>query len=62
MNSSRITYTAWPDATLEAKLNALAACFRFILASHERKRAAPASRPDARKKDPDASGNVSICR
>jgi hypothetical protein len=50
MSSSRITYTARPDATPEAKLDVFAACFRFILASHERRKAAPASRrmPDRR--------------
>jgi hypothetical protein len=46
MNNSRITYTPRPDATPEVELDALAAVYRFILDCHERKKAAPASRPD----------------
>jgi hypothetical protein len=46
MNSPRITYTPRPDATPEGELSALSAVYKFILDCHERKKAAPASRPD----------------
>jgi hypothetical protein len=48
VTSSRIAYTPRPDATPEAELNAVAACYRFILfeSSATKKEAAePASAP-----------------
>lgn len=63
MNSS-LAYTPCPDATPEAELDALAACYRFILDCHERKRAAePAPEPDGRNdgikiKEDSAGGRI----
>ncbi len=51
MSDARITSTPRPDATLEAEVTALAACYRLILDS---KKAAPESRPDNVRKDQDA--------
>jgi hypothetical protein len=42
MNSPRITYTARPDATPEAELNALAAVYRFVLDCRAKKEGGPA--------------------
>ncbi len=46
MTCPRVKYSQRPDATPESELNALAAAYRFILDRHERKKAAPASRPE----------------
>jgi hypothetical protein len=53
MNSPRIAYTPRSDATPKAELNALAACYRLILDSGQKK-AAPASGPNDARKDRDA--------
>lgn len=37
MSSPRITYTPHPDATPEAEISALAACYRIILESQSKR-------------------------
>jgi hypothetical protein len=41
-----IMYQAREDATAEGELAALAACYRFLLNCHERKKAAHSDGPD----------------
>jgi hypothetical protein len=48
----RVTYTPRPDATSETELSALTVVYRFILDCRERKKAAPASRPDDAEGEP----------
>jgi hypothetical protein len=55
MSNPRIIYRLREDATPESELSALAEAYEFILAS-AMKKAAPASRPDARKEDLNDSG------
>jgi hypothetical protein len=46
MNNSNIVYVQREGITPGAELDALSACFRFILECHARKEAAPEDRPD----------------
>jgi hypothetical protein len=57
MSSTRITYAPRPDATPEAEISALAAIYKLCISSHERKEAAPESRPDDRNKIKGDSAN-----
>jgi hypothetical protein len=41
MDSPCITYTLRPDATPEAELDALAACYRYVLFSSQERRGGP---------------------
>ena len=41
MDSPRITYISRPDATPEAELDALAACYRYGLFSSQERRGGP---------------------
>jgi hypothetical protein len=65
MTSARITYTPRPDATPEGELNALAACFRFILDCHAKKEAdgprqavSPVSAKGGSENDSSAKGSI----
>jgi hypothetical protein len=49
-----IMYQAREDATAEGELAALAACYRFILDCHAKKKAARPGGPDDARKDKDA--------
>jgi hypothetical protein len=61
MSSARITYTLRPSTTPQTELDALSRVYAFILQKHqEQQKAAPASRLDARKEDPNASGKPSL--
>jgi hypothetical protein len=54
MSEPRISYTPRHDATPKAELDALASVYSFVLNCHEKKEAAPESRPDDARKDQDA--------
>jgi hypothetical protein len=41
VNSPRIIYTSRPDATPEAELDALAACYRYVLFDSQARRGGP---------------------
>jgi hypothetical protein len=60
MRSTRISYTTRLDSSQEAEATALYAVFKFVRDCHAKKEAAPESRPDARKENPNASGKPSI--
>jgi hypothetical protein len=62
MRSTRISYATRLDASQEAEATALCAVYKFVLNCHARKEAAPESRPEARKENPNASGKPSIPR
>ena len=53
-SASQIVYSPRPDTTPEGELNALAACFRFILDCHAKKEAAHPAAPNDVRKDQDA--------
>ena len=55
-----IRYAQRPDATPKAEFDALASVYSFVLNCHEKKEAAPESRPDDARKDQDA-GTKSHC-
>ena len=46
MPESAISYAPRPDATPESELSALTSAYRFILNCHNKKEAAPESRPE----------------
>jgi hypothetical protein len=54
---THIHYAQRPDATPEAELGALASVYRFVLDCHEKKEAAPESRPDDGTKVKEDSAN-----
>ena len=54
MSSLRVIFTPQRDITPEAELDALARVYAFLLRKHqERKKAAPASRPDGAERRSD---------
>ena len=62
MTNPRITYAPRGDASAELEVATLSNIYRFVL-NRARKEAAPRqNRPDARKENPNASGNASISR
>ena len=61
MSSPQITYASLTsDVPSEAAV--LAHVYKLVLDCHAKKEAAPESRPDARKENPNASGKPSIPR
>ena len=64
MSSPHLTYVPRSDARSEAELDKLADILKFILieSSASKKAAEASGGEDARKEDPNASGNVSISR
>lgn len=63
MSSPRITYSARPDATPEAELDALAAVYRFILDCRVKKEAAqPAALNEAKGPDDARPARTSLPR
>jgi hypothetical protein len=52
MSRPRIAYTPLPDVTPEMELNALSACYSFILQKHqEKQKSGPATVPNDAKKE-----------
>jgi hypothetical protein len=63
MNSTRISYTPCGDISPEQARDARARAWAFVFQCWQKKqKAAPASRPDTRKEEPNASGKASISR
>jgi hypothetical protein len=55
----RIVYVGREDATPDAERSALAAAYSYLLKSKDKKKAAPASRPDdAERRSSDGARNI----
>jgi hypothetical protein len=54
IQTPQIAYQARDDTTPEAEVSVLAAIYKLCISSHERKEAAPESRPEDARKDQDA--------
>ena len=60
MDDVRITYAPRLDATPEAELSALTACYRYVLNCKAKKEGGPATAPDDGTKIKEDSANESI--